>query len=311
MTYRPSRSWILAVLLAMLVSATAGLLYTATASAARVHHARHAHRRHHKRHKRVVTHRKRQPTSSPTPSPSPTPTGTLIWDDEFNGAAGSAPDSTKWTVTPGPSGAQNAELECYTNSPSNIALNGQGQLAITALQGSGSCPYTSGRLQTKGLFQTEYGTLEVSMQIPAGQGLWPAFWALGNDYNSVGWPQCGEIDVMENLGSDPFTAYGSIHGPQGTGAYGHTTAYRSPVSLTSGFHTYAVTWTPTSISYSIDGVTYATYSPSTLTSGQQWVFNQQFYLLLNLAVGGNWPGSPNSSTAFPATMLVDWVRVYS
>jgi beta-glucanase (GH16 family) len=212
-----------------------------------------------------------------------------------------------------PSGAHNGELECYTDGASNVGLDGQGDLAITALSGSGSCPYTSGRLQTNGLFQTQYGTLEASMQLPAGQGLWPAFWAMGSNRYTVDWPYCGEIDVMENLGQDPFTVYGSIHGPQGTLAngYGYTTSYRSPVSLASGFHTYGVTWTPTSISYSVDGVRYVTYSPATLSSGQSWVFNQPFFLLLDLAVGGDWPGAPNSSTQFPATMLVDWVRVYS
>lgn len=191
-------------------------------------------------------------------------------------------------------------------------MDGQGHLAITALVGSGSCPYTSARLQTDGLFQTTYGELEANIQLPAGQGLWPAFWAMGTDYPSVGWPQCGEIDVMENLGSDPFTVYGSIHGPSAQpNGYGHTTSYRSPVSLAGGFHTYAVTWTPTSITYSVDGVGYATYTASTLGFGQSWVFNQPFYLLLNLAVGGSWPGSPNGATRFPATMLVNWVRVYS
>jgi beta-glucanase (GH16 family) len=237
----------------------------------------------------------------------------LVWDDEFTGPGGAPPDPSKWQIVTAPSGQWNSELECYTNSASNVELDGQGHLAITALQGSGNCPYTSARLQTQGLFQTEYGQIEINMQIPAGQGLWPAFWAMGSNKPTVGWPYCGEFDVMENLGNDPFTAYGSIHGPQGTldHGYAYTTPYQSPVSLATGFHTYAVNWTPSSISYSIDGVTYATYTPSTLSSGQSWVFNQPFYLLLNLAVGGTWPGSPNSSTHFPATMLVDWVRVYS
>jgi beta-glucanase (GH16 family) len=250
-------------------------------------------------------------TSASTTSVATGSNSTLIWDDEFNGPAGAAPDPTKWQVITSPSGSYNNDLECYTNSPSNVELDGQGHLAITARQGSGSCPYTSGRLQTNGLFATTYGTLEARIHLPAGQGLWPTFWALGSNRYSAGWPECGEIDAMENLGSDPFTNYGSIHGPQGTLAYGYSTAYRSPVSLAKGFHTYAVTWTSTSISYSVDGVTYAKYTPATLSAGQSWVFNQPFYLLLNLAVGGDWAGPPNSSTHFPATMLVDWVRVYS
>jgi beta-glucanase (GH16 family) len=309
----PRRSLAVPFLLAVLFALMGVSAHDATAAArGRDHHRHHYRHRHHTARRLTLLHgKKKKPGSGGSGSGSTGPTGTLVFDDEFNGTAGSLPDPTKWQLTPGPSGAQNGELECYTNSPSNVALDGQGHLAITARVGSGSCPYTSGRLQTAGLFQTEYGTLEASIQVPAGQGLWPAFWALGSDYPSVGWPQCGEIDVMENLGQDPFTVYGSIHGPDGTGSYGYTTPYRSPVSLASGFHTYAVTWSPTSISYSVDGVTYATYTPSTLKSGQQWVFDQPFYLLLNLAVGGSWPGSPSSSTPFPATMLLDWVRVYS
>jgi beta-glucanase (GH16 family) len=251
-------------------------------------------------------------STSTTTTTATTSNSTLVWSDEFNGSAGSLPDPTKWQIISSPSGLHHNELECYTNDPSNVGLDGQGHLAITALAGSGSCPYTSGRLQTNGLFQTQYGELKASIQLPAGQGLWPAFWAMGDDRYTVDWPQCGEIDMMENLGSDPFKVYGSVHGPDGSASgYGYTTSYRSPVSLASGFHTFAVEWTPTSIAYSLDGVTYATYTPSTLSAGQTWVFNHPFFLLLDLAVGGDWPGAPNSSTQFPAKMVVDWVRVYS
>jgi beta-glucanase (GH16 family) len=243
----------------------------------------------------------------------------LSWSDEFNGPAGAPPDPSKWSVIYGGGGFGNDELQYYTSNSSNLAFDGAGHLVITALSGSytGSDgvtrSYTSGAIQTKGLFRVRYGTLEARIEIPRGQGLWPAFWAVGSDIDSVGWPQCGEIDMMENLGSDPFTVYGSIHGPQSGVAdgYGITTAKRSPVSLAGGFHVYGVTWSPHKLVFTLDGAAYATYTPASLSPTQKWVFNKPFFLILNLAVGGNWPGSPNAATTFPAKMLVDWVRVYS
>jgi beta-glucanase (GH16 family) len=169
-------------------------------------------------------------------------------------------------------------------------------------------------LQTKGLFSIRYGTLEASIKVPRGAGLWPAFWTLGADIDAVGWPRSGEVDVMENIGSDAFTVYGSIHGPQSgpsAGPYRFVAPKRSPVALSAGFHVYGVTWTPNRIVFSLDGIPYSTRTPESLSAGQRWVFDKPFFLLLNLAVGGTWPGSPNPSTRFPATMLVDWVRVYS
>jgi beta-glucanase (GH16 family) len=241
----------------------------------------------------------------------------LIWDDEFNGPAGSPPDPSKWRGVTGGDGWGNQELEYYTARPSNVSLDGAGHLAITARRetytGDGvTRVYTSARIQTKGLFQTTYGKLEARIKIPTGQGLWPAFWALGSDIDTAGWPGCGEIDVIENLGSDPFTIYGSIRGPQSgfANGYGITATARSAVSLAAGFHVFGVTWSPNKLVFTLDGVPYATRTPSSLSSGQQWVFTKPFYLLLNLAVGGTWPGSPNASTQLPATMLVDWVRVY-
>lgn len=242
----------------------------------------------------------------------------LVWSDDFNGPAGGAPDPTKWQAVSGGNGWGNDELEYYTPRPANVSLDGAGHLAITARQetytGADGVTrnYTSARIQTKSLFQTRYGTIEARIQLPVGQGLWPAFWMLGSNIDAVNWPACGEIDVMENIGSDPFTAHGTIHGPDtATGAaYGLGAPVRSPTSLAAAFHVYGITWSPNAISFSLDGSTYETRTPSSLTGGQRWVFDQPFYLLLNLAVGGTWPGSPDSSTPFPATMLVDWVRVY-
>jgi beta-glucanase (GH16 family) len=244
----------------------------------------------------------------------------LVWSDEFSGPHGSPPDPTKWQLQTGGSGWGNRELESYTARQSNASLDGAGHLAITARAETFTGPdgitrnYTSARMQTMGLFSTAYGRIEANIKLPAGRGLWPAFWALGAAHDNVGWPWCGEIDIMESLGDNPFTAYGSIHGPQ-PGAkgsqYGLTAPVRSRNSLAAGFHTYGVTWSPNRIVFTLDGVAYATRTPASLGRGQRWVFNQPFYLLLNLAVGGNWPGRPGAGTHFPATMLVDWVRVYS
>lgn len=245
--------------------------------------------------------------------------GKLVWADEFSGPAGAGPDPTKWSVETGGGGWGNNELEYYTSRSSNVALDGRGHLAITARrenytgEDGVTREYTSARLQTKGLFATTYGRIEARIKLPAGPGLWPAFWALGGDIESVGWPNSGEIDVMESLGSDPFTFYGSIHGPE-PGAprgYHQTASEHSAGSLASSFHVFGVEWSPSAITFTFDGVPYSTRTPASLSSGQQWVFNKPFFLLLNLAVGGEWPGAPRGSTPFPATMLLDWVRVYS
>ena len=167
----------------------------------------------------------------------------------------------------------NDELQYYTSNSNNLAVDGAGHLVITALSGSytGSDGvtrnYTSGAIQTKGLFQARYGTLEARIEIPQGQGMWPAFWAVGSDTDSVGWPRCGEIDMMENLRNDPFTIYGSIHGPQSgvANGYGITTAKHSHVSLAGGFHLYGVTWSPNKLVFTLDGAAYATYTPESLS----------------------------------------------
>jgi beta-glucanase (GH16 family) len=250
----------------------------------------------------------------PTTSTTPTSDQRLVWSDEFGGAAGSQPSSTKWTANVGDYGAGDGEQERYTNSPSNAQLNGHGDLQITAR--SATTPdaagrgYTSAELQTQGLFSAKYGLVEARMQLPAGTGLWPAFWMLGDNIDTVGWPSCGEIDIMEALDGDPLTVHGTIHGPDGSSdgyAIGNQTTATS--SLTAGFHTYGMQWTPDSISFLLDGRAYATVTRAELSGGDRWMFDQPFHMLLNLAVGG-WAGSPTTATRFPATLLVDWVRVY-
>lgn len=240
----------------------------------------------------------------------------LVWSDEFNGPRGTPPSASKWIHDVGAWGYTNHELETYTNSPANASDDGHGDLAIVARRqtnGSGGWTryYTSARLETQGLFSAKYGLIEARMKIPAGTGLWPAFWMLGNDIKTAGWPACGEVDILEALGQHPSVAHGFINGPSGGAA--HYTVGRTSISrqsLASGFHTYAIEWSQNSITWLLDGVPYGTVTPKDLPAGARWVYNSPFHLVLNLAVGGAWGGPPTSSTHFPATLLVDWVRVY-
>jgi beta-glucanase (GH16 family) len=244
---------------------------------------------------------------------------TLVWSDEFNGPAGQAPDGSKWGRDVGGGGFGNNEHQFYTDSTSNAALDGNGNLVITARRENpnnyqcwyGYCQYTSARMLTDGKFSHTYGTMEARIKISIGQGFWPAFWMLGDNYATVGWPQCGEIDIMENVGNDPLYVHGSLHGPGYSGGNGLTSSFRSPngQAFANDFHIYRVVWTPTSITWSVDGVNYATKTPADAPG--QWVFNHGFFFILNLAVGGDWPGYPDASSVFPQTMVVDYVRAYS
>ena len=242
----------------------------------------------------------------------------LVWSDEFNDPAGTAPDPAKWTYDLGGGGWGNQELEIYTNDPKNVsvvadpdATDGRA-LAITAVQAAGV--YTSARLKTQGLFAAIYGRVEARLKLPRGQGLWPAFWMLGNNFGTVGWPACGEIDIMENLGQDPTRIYGTLHGPGYSGSQGLQGSYTLPDGqiFSDGYHTFAVDWSPGLIEWSVDGHVYHTSTPATIPAGTQWVFNNApFFLILNLAVGGAWPGNPDATTTFPQTLYVDYVRVYA
>ena len=254
-----------------------------------------------------------------TLQPPPATGFTLVWSDEFSGADGSAPDSSKWTYDTGGKGWGNNELECYTNLPQNAQIKG-GNLVITALQQPGySCSggttnnYTSARLKTQGLFSQAYGRFEARIKIPAGQGMWPAFWMLGNNISSVGWPTCGEIDIMENIGREPGTVHGSLHGPSTTGTSDASAPFSLPAgqNFASDFHLYAVEWEPGTIRFYVDTNLYSTFTSSQWPAGGTWVFDHPFFIILNVAVGGTWPGSPDNTTVFPQQMLVDYVRVYT
>ncbi|MBT2503849.1 family 16 glycosylhydrolase [Curtobacterium sp. ISL-83] len=241
---------------------------------------------------------------------STTTTGTLIAADEFDGPAGSAPNSGIWRFDTGAGGWGNGELETYTDSRRNSALDGASNLVITARrEADGS--YTSARLKSEGTFTAQYGSIQARIKIPRGQGIWPAFWMLGADIGQVGWPACGEIDVMENVGFEPAVVHGTVHGPGYSGAQGLSSPYTNPggAPFADAFHVFGVDWRPGSISWTVDGVAYKTVTPAD-TNGNPWVFDQPFFVILDVAVGGNWPGSPDASTRFPQQMLVDWVRVY-
>ncbi|HEY0379321.1 MAG TPA: glycoside hydrolase family 16 protein [Pyrinomonadaceae bacterium] len=249
-------------------------------------------------------------------------TWTLAWSDEFNGAAGTAADGTKWVfeVGNGSNGWGNHQLEYDTNTTKNTAMDGAGNLVITAYKETlgnkfrcwnGVCQYTSARLKTQGRLEQAYGRFEARMKLPYGQGMWPAFWMLGNNIARAGWPTCGEIDIMENIGREPSIVHGTIHGPGYSGANG----IGAPYALSSGtfsdnFHVFAVEWEPNVIRWYVDGNLYQTRTPADLPAGSAWVFDHPFFMILNLAVGGYWPGDPDATTTFPQKLYVDYVRVY-
>ena len=253
------------------------------------------------------------------PKPHPLPGWSLVWNDEFSTPDNSTPDPQKWTYDLGGKGWGNHELESYTNRPENAHIE-KGNLVITARKESYTAAdgvprdYTSARLKTQGLFTQTYGRIEARIKIPAGQGMWPAFWMLGEDIPTIGWPKCGEIDIMENIGKEPDKIHGSLHGPS-TAA--RTSDLTSIFTLPAGqnfaddFHLYAVEWSPDTVRFYIDANLYATFRQSDWPAGGKWVFDHPFFILLNLAVGGDWPGPPDASTKFPQSMLVDYVRVYT
>jgi len=241
----------------------------------------------------------------------------LVWSDEFNGPNGSAVDSAKWSFDIGGNGWGNNELESYTSRTTNAALQ-DGSLVIRALKETYTGPdnitrnYTSARILTRNKFTQTYGRFEARLRIPYGQGIWPAFWMLGDNIGSAGWPTCGEIDIMENIGKEPSIVHATLHGPGYSGGNGITASYSlpSPQKFSDDYHTYAVEWEPNVFRFYVDGLLYKTRTPADLPAGQAWVFNHPFFLILNVAVGGDWPGNPNDSTVFPQQMLVDYVRVY-
>jgi beta-glucanase (GH16 family) len=252
------------------------------------------------------------------PVPVRTPQWALTWSDEFDGPSGSGVDPGKWVLETGGDGWGNKELEFYTDRLVNSSMR-DGYLSITALSERYTGPtgiarnYTSARLRTLGNFSQTYGRFEARIKIPRGQGMWPAFWMLGDDIEKVGWPACGEIDIMENIGKEPSLIHGSIHGPGYIGTAGIEAPYTLPGKrdFADDFHVYAVEWEPDSIAFYVDENLYVRRTRADLRPGWKWVFDKPFFIILNLAVGGDWPGEPDATTTFPQTMLVDYVRVYN
>ncbi len=264
------------------------------------------------------------PPMAPSASSVLPPAEMLVWSDEFNGRkARSSPDPARWTYDTGAGHWGNRELETYcaygsNASPcapqkTNVYVGRDGYLHIVARRDAKS-RYTSARIKTQGLASFQYGRMEARIQIPSGQGMWPAFWMLGDSIASVGWPKCGEFDIMENIGKEPDTIHGSIHGEGFTGTsigLSYITPGHTP--LADGFHTYGLIWSPGKVQYYVDNPSniYATFTPASLPAGAVWPFDGgKFFFILNLAVGGDWPGPPNRATHFPAEMLVDYVRVW-
>jgi beta-glucanase (GH16 family) len=247
--------------------------------------------------------------ADPVP-PSPTPiNGSAAWADEFDGPAGSAPDPRKWTYDLGNNnGWGNNELQTYTAETRNVHLDGEGHLVIRVKSAPGG--FTSARLKTQGLLTAQYGRLEARIQMPSGRGLWPAFWMLGQTFNGSNWPQCGEIDVVEHLGREPSAVHAAVHGPGYSGGRSITASLTLPggVGFADGYHIFAVERRRQQIVFSVDNVTFHSVTPASLPAGAAWVFDQPFFVLLNVAVGGGFPGPPDATLRLPQEMRVDYVR---
>jgi beta-glucanase (GH16 family) len=269
-----------------------------------------------------------EPPTTPNPNVMPTSSlgqregWTLSFQDEFSGPYGTAVDPTKWGFDSGGNGWGNEELQYYTNTRHNAMTDGSGRLMIRARATpedtlltcafGQKCAYTSARLSTRGIFTQAYGRFEARMRVPSGQGLWPAFWLLGANLGEVGWPSAGEIDIMETIGREPTLAHGTIHGPgfSGGNAIGAPVSLPDNAAFAADFHTFAIEWQENEIRWYLDDVLYQTRGPKDMPGIGRWVFDHPAFMILNLAVGGKWPGRPDASTVFPANLLVDYVRVY-
>jgi len=270
-------------------------------------------------------------TPTPTPTPVPTPiatpptgpvTWTLAWSDEFDGPAGAPPDPAIWGYDLGDgsvvglTGWGNNELQSYTASPENAALDGEGNLVLTVRRADGSercyygpCEYTSARVLTRDRYEIQYGRIEARIKVPGAPGLWPAFWMLGNDLEQVGWPESGEIDIMEFVGRRPNEVLGTIHGPGYSGSSGFTGAVDLGGPVADDFHTFAIDWRPGSITWRLDGEVFHQAGPDDVAPNR-WVFDHPFFMILNVAVGGNLGGPVAANVDLPQSMVVDYVRLY-
>lgn len=242
----------------------------------------------------------------------------LVWHDEFDRPVGGGPDPARWSYDLGASGWGNAELQAYTDSRENCVIvedpaasHGRALLIRAVRTPAGG--YTSARLNTQGKFSITHGRVEARLRLPRGQGIWPAFWMLGDGFGRVPWPACGEIDIMEMVGHQPGTLYGTLHGPGYSAGAGLTRSIELPAgaAFADTYHVFAVDWRPGRIDWLLDGRVYHSLTPASLPPGTKWVFDDTaYFVLLNLAVGGKWPGYPDATTQFPQEYRVDYVRVY-
>lgn len=253
------------------------------------------------------------PTSIPTPVPSPTPEWelagwTIVWHDEFED---SELNLENWTFDLGGGGWGNQEWEAYTDRPENVRVE-NGMLVIEARKEEATFsgrPYSSARIKTQGLHAWQYGRIEARLKLPYGQGIWPAFWMLGENISQKGWPASGEIDIMEFIGREPDHIYATVHAPGYSGGNGvGSSLITSADSLRNDFHVYAIEWKENEIRWYFDDQEFFNLTPDDVPD--EWIFDHPFFIILNTAVGGGWPGYPNTTTVFPQFLHVDYVRVY-
>lgn len=239
----------------------------------------------------------------------------MTFHDEFDGKAGTAPSPTKWVRDLGGGGFGNNELQSYTDGAANAFLDGKGNLVIEARKEPTTGKdgirrdYSSARLKTQTTYTQQYGKVEARMKLPKGQGIWPAFWMLGANIDKVGWPKCGEIDIMEFIGREPNTLFGTLHGPGYSGGEGKQGKVDLGKPLSDEFHVFGIEWDANEIRWYLDGKHFKTVKPSDVAPNA-WPFHQPFFVIMNLAVGGNWPGYPDATTVLPQRLIVDYVRLY-
>jgi beta-glucanase (GH16 family) len=251
------------------------------------------------------------PTSTPVPSPTPEwerPGWNLVWQDEFDGTE---LNRENWTFDMGGGGWGNAEWEAYSDRPENVRVV-NGMLVIEAREEEitfSGLPYSSARIKTQGLHAWQYGRIEARLKLPYGQGIWPAFWMLGENIPQKGWPGSGEIDIMEFIGREPDHIYATVHAPGYSGGNGVGSSLVVPVdTMKNDFHVYAIEWQENEIRWYLDDQEY--FKATAEDVPNTWIFDHPFFIIMNVAVGGRWPGYPNKTTTFPQFLFVDYVRVY-
>lgn len=248
-------------------------------------------------------------TTMPTATPIPVPAGwSLVWNDEFDAPA---INRENWTFDLGGGGWGNGESQIYTDKPENARVE-NGLLIIESHReqnANGGFTFTSARLKTQGLQNFQYGRIEARLKVPEGKGFWPAFWMLGSNIETTPWPDCGEIDIMEYMGKEPDLVLGTLHGPGYSASGGLTKWFRQEHKIADDFRVFAVEWDEEKIVWFYEGTAYHTVTRADV-GDRPWVFDQPFFLILNLAIGGTLGGFVSPQTPFPAQYLVDYVRVY-